>query len=629
MRAYVGLGLAVAAFSGSLLWAVLRLSVDEDIVHASETSGSWLTVQTQTEYLRFAQTLDRYGLGDTAVSREALVQRFDILWSRLPLMLAGDESKFLRTLPGVAETVEGMIARLEAIEPRVMELQRGDAVALAEIRAEIEPFESTLLDLTLSVMLDSQSAILEKGLDRATIWVSASFGAVLLSAALLVFLLVRQIRRSERLRVSHESARDEALAASQRLAAMATELEERVAARTSELAQANVGLSAEVREREKTAAALEKSEQRFKTFAEISSDWLWELDRDLRVSFVSESFPELSTVPSAEVMGKKAEHARFQGDNPDLWSKLAARFERREAVRDAEYTFVDREGRSRVLLLNARPLYDADGSFAGYRGGATDVSEQRRAERVAREHEAELAHIMRVSTMDAMATTLAHELNQPLAAIVNYASGSIRRIESGADPGAAEFPGAFEQIAAQAKRASKIIAHVGDFTRKTPVEASVSDVNEIIRSVRNLASAESEDRGVAVRLELNDTLPKIEVNAVQIEQVILNLLRNGIEASRNTRKDHREVVIESRANGPGTIEIAVADRGRGLPAGDEDRIFDPFFTTKPDGMGMGLSISRTIVEAHGGRLWAENGAARGATFQFTLPSQSTKAAHAG
>ena len=228
-----------------------------------------------------------------------------------------------------------------------------------------------------------------------------------------------------------------------------------------------------------------------------------------------------------------------------------------------------------------------------------------------------------------MASTLAHELTQPLAAIVNYASGSIRRIESGADAGAAEFPGAFAQIAAQAKRASKIIAHIGDFTRKTPVAASVTDVNEIIRSVRNLASAESEDRGVAVRLELNDTLPKVEVNAVQIEQVILNLLRNGIEASRNTSKDRREVVIESRTNGPGTIEIAVADRGRGLPVGGEDRIFDPFFTTKPDGMGMGLSISRTIVEAHGGRLWAENGAAHGATFQFTLPSRSTRTAHAG
>ena len=547
----------------------------------------------------------------------------------MPIMLTGDESKILRTVPGVSDAVAEMVGVLEAIEPQVFALRPGDREALAQIRAQIAPFGATLHDITLNVMLNVQVRALETWLGEATDRVFASFGAVLLSATLLVFLLVRQIRRSERLRVSHEAARDEALAASKRLAAMATELEERVASRTSELAQANVGLSAEVRERERTAAALEKSEQRFKTFAEISSDWLWELDRDLRVSFVSESFPEVSTVPLAEVMGKKAEQARFQGDNPDLWSKLAAAFERREAIRDAEYTFVDREGRSRVLLLNARPLYDVDGSFAGYRGGATDVSEQRSAERVAREHEAELAHIMRVSTMDEMASTLAHELTQPLAAIVNYASGSIRRIESGADAGAAEFPGAFAQIAAQAKRASKIIAHIGDFTRKTPVAASVTDVNEIIRSVRNLASAESEDRGVAVRLELNDTLPKVEVNAVQIEQVILNLLRNGIEASRNTRKDRREVVIESRTNGPGTIEIAVADRGRGLPVGGEDRIFDPFFTTKPDGMGMGLSISRTIVEAHGGRLWAENGAAHGATFQFTLPSRSTRTAHAG
>ena len=629
MRAYIGLGLAVAVFSGSLLWAVERLSVDDGIIHASKSSGSWLAVQAQTEYLRFADALDRYGLGDPAASHEVLVQRFEIFWSRLPLMLAGDESRLLRTLPGMPETVEEMMAQLEAVEPAVMELRRGDAAALAEIRAQVAPFGRTLHDLTLSVMLDLQVGILKKGVGRATNWVIASFAAVLSSVVLLVLLLARQIGRSERLKISHDAAKNEALGANEKLTAMAAELEDRVMARTGELAQANVALTAEVRERKKTETALAESEQRFKTFAESSSDWLWELDRDLRITFLSESFAESNTIPSSEVIGRRPAEARFEGVDPGRWRELAAALERREAIRNAEYRFVDREGRSRVLLLNGQPVFDEDGTFAGYRGCASDISEQRRAERIARQHEAELAHMMRLSTMGEMASTLAHELNQPLAAIVNYAGGSMRRIESGAEGNGTDLKGVLARIAVQAKRASKIIAHVGHFTRKTSPVASVADINDIIRRVSDLARAESGDREVAVRLELDEALPKVHVNAIQIEQVILNLLRNGMEASKGTRKSTREIVIESRANGPGTIEIAVTDRGRGLPEGSVDRIFDPFFTTKRDGMGMGLSISRTIVESHGGRLWAEPGPTSGATFQFTLPCERGTTTHAG
>ncbi len=629
MRAYIGLGLAVAVFSGSLFWAVERLSVDDGIIHASKTSGSWLAVQAQTEYLRFVDVLDRYGLGDPAVSREMLVQRFEIFWSRLPLMLAGDESKLLRTLPGMAETVEEMVAGLEAVEPAVMELRRGDAAALAEIRAQIAPFERTLHDLTLSVMLDLQVGILRKGVGETTNWVIASFAAVLLSVVLLVFLLARQIGRSERLKTSHEAAKNEALGANEKLTSMAVELEDRVMARTGELARANLALTAEVGERKKTEAALAEGEQRFKAFAESSSDWMWEIDRDLRITFLSEGFAESNTIPASELIGRTPAEARFEGDDLSLWSKLAAASERRETIRNAEYRFMDREGRSRVLLLNGQPVFDRDGTFAGYRGCASDISEQRRAERIAREHEAELAHMMRLSTMGEMASTLAHELNQPLAAIVNYAGGSVRRIESGAEGNGADLKGVLARIAVQAKRASKIIAHVSHFTRKTSPVASVADINDIIRGVSDLARAESGDREVAVRLELDEGLPKVHVNAIQIEQVILNLLRNGIEASKGTRKSTREIVIESRANGPGTIEIAVTDRGRGLPEGSVDKIFDPFFTTKRDGMGMGLSISRTIVESHGGRLWAEPGPTRGATFQFTLPCERGRATHAG
>ena len=544
-------------------------------------------------------------------------------------MLVGDESKFLRTLPGAPEAVGEMVARLEAVEPAMMEMRHGDGAALAAIRAQISPFERTLHDLTLSVMLDLQAGILKQGVGAATNWVVVSFAAVLLSIALMVLLMARQIGRGERLKISHEAAKNEALDANVKLTAMAAELEDRVMARTGDLARTNVALRAEVHERKKTETALAESEQRFKTFAESSSDWLWELDHDLRITFLSEGFAEQNMVPASEVIGRTPVEARTKGDNPGFWRELAEVLKRRAAVRNVEYRFTDRDGRSRVLLLNGQPVFGRNGAFAGYRGCASDISEQVQAERVAREHEAELAHMMRLSTMGEMASTLAHELNQPLAAIVNYAGGSMRRIESGTDGNGADLKGVLARIAVQAKRASKIITHVGHFTRKTAPGVSVADINDIIRSVSDLARVESGDREVAVRLELDESLPKVRVDAIQIEQVILNLLRNGMEASKGTRKSTREIVIESRANGAGTIEVAVTDRGRGLPEGGADRIFDPFFTTKRDGMGMGLSISRTIVESHGGRLWAGPGPVRGARFQFTLPCERGTAAHAG
>ena len=438
MRAYIGLGLAVAVFSGTVFWAVQRLAVDEDLLHASQSSGSWVSVGAEIEYLRFLDALDRYGLGDSALSRDELIRRFDILWSRMPLMRTGDESRILRTVPGVSESVGEMVGVLEAVEPQVLALRPGDREAHARIRAQIEPFGPTLHDITLRVMLDVQVRALVGRRHRPRLGVIRRCPVERRAPGFCCW-LVRQIRASERLRASHEAARDEALKASQRLGAMAAELEDRVAARTEELAKVNLGLTAEVTERKKTAAALAESEQRFKTFAEISSDWMWELDDELRVSFLSDSFAALSTIPADELIGKVAAETRFEGDNPRLWAALAAAFERRTDIRDAEYTYVDRDGRSRALLLNGRPLYDADGTFAGYRGCATDVSEQRRAKRVAREHEAELARVMRVSTMGEMAATMAHELNQPLAAIVNYASGSIRRIESGAGSEALEL----------------------------------------------------------------------------------------------------------------------------------------------------------------------------------------------
>lgn len=247
-----------------------------------------------------------------------------------------------------------------------------------------------------------------------------------------------------------------------------------------------------------------------------------------------------------------------------------------------------------------------------------EITIQKEADRVAREYEAELAHVTRLSTMGEMASTLAHELNQPLAAIVNYSGGALRRLRGHNDGGPSELRGVLEQISQQAERASEMIRRIGKFVRKGEAQTARADLNTMIRNIYGLVEADSRARGVAIRLELADRLPPVSVTVIEIEQVILNLLRNSLEAFEGSH-DERVVVVHSQLNGSNMVEALVADRGCGLPDGDPNKVFEPFFTSKPGGMGMGLGISRTIVEAHGGRLSATANPGGGATFRFSLP----------
>jgi C4-dicarboxylate-specific signal transduction histidine kinase len=266
------------------------------------------------------------------------------------------------------------------------------------------------------------------------------------------------------------------------------------------------------------------------------------------------------------------------------------------------------------------PLYDAAGAAYAVCGISTDITDRKRAEEESRRRQEELAHVTRLSTMGEMATGLAHELNQPLAAIVNYTQGCMRRMRAGiGDP--EELIGALEQATAQAGRASQIIRWLRDFTRKTVPRQNKADINEIIRDAEGFFQAEARQHQVSLRLELTDFLPPIRADVIQVEQVLLNLVRNGIEAMASVDTGKRILVIRTAMAGE-ALEIAVQDSGPGIFEKAADSIFNPFFTTKSQGMGMGLSISKSIIEAHGGRLWAESGPDGGAVFRFTLPVSS-------
>jgi PAS domain S-box-containing protein len=245
--------------------------------------------------------------------------------------------------------------------------------------------------------------------------------------------------------------------------------------------------------------------------------------------------------------------------------------------------------------------------------------ERKLAEDAAMHHQAELAHVTRLSTMGEMASGLAHELNQPLAAISSYCDACLRMIAAGR--GSSEkLVNALTQSSAQAQRAGEIIRRLRNLVRKTNTQRTHVELAQLMTEVVELAAAEARRKGVRIALDLDENLCSIMVDVIQIEQVMLNLVCNGIEAIDNARLSVREVKINAHQLGDDQIQVGVVDTGPGIDDQLLKQIFEPFYTTKPGGMGMGLAISRSIVESHNGRLWAESEPGKGAAFRFTLPT---------
>ncbi len=243
---------------------------------------------------------------------------------------------------------------------------------------------------------------------------------------------------------------------------------------------------------------------------------------------------------------------------------------------------------------------------------------RRKAEEDAILRRAELAHIHRLNTMGEMASGFAHELNQPLSAIANFAKGCIRRINKGrAEP--AELISALEQVAAQSTRAGEIIKRIRTFVRKEEPRRVRDDINRVIRETLKFIQSDADRQNARIELDLTDPLPEVEIDVVQVEQVILNLVRNAIEAMSGETDSPRTLTIRTVETDKGDIDISVIDTGPGIPARDLDIMLDPFVTSKETGLGLGLSISRSIVDSHGGRLVAGNFHGAGAIVSFTLP----------
>jgi signal transduction histidine kinase len=245
------------------------------------------------------------------------------------------------------------------------------------------------------------------------------------------------------------------------------------------------------------------------------------------------------------------------------------------------------------------------------------LTERKRTEQALREAQAELAHVTRVMTMGELTALIAHEINQPLAAVVTNANACLRWL-MGPIPNLDEAREALARIVRDGNRASDVIGRIRALVKKSGTEKASLDLNEVIQEVVGLVQSEIQKSGVTLQMELADDLPQILGNRVQLQQVILNLVMNGIEAMDTVTDRPREILIRSCEHESDQLLIAVQDSGVGIDSQNLEKIFDAFYTTKPQGMGMGLAISRSIVENHGGRLWAVPNDSPGATFQFTL-----------
>lgn len=369
---------------------------------------------------------------------------------------------------------------------------------------------------------------------------------------------------------------------------------------------------------------LKTSEQRFRDYAETASDWFWETGSDHRITQISEHADTASATPTGLIGLSRWDIPPDVELEPGKWEQHRATLDAHLPFRDLVYRGRDRNGSPIYVRTSGKPLHDADGHFLGYRGVSSDVTAATRAEQAEealRKAQAELAHVTRITTLGELTASIAHEINQPLAAVISNADACISWL--GRDPANLDAARrSVEWIVEDANRASEVIRRIRALAKKTEIEMVALDINQVVREVIAFVRRELATNAVSVRMELSSGLPKICGDRIQLQQVLINLVVNGIEAMQANVDRPRELAIRSSQageDGDRHLLLTVRDRGVGLGCDVTDHIFTPFFTTKSSGLGMGLSICRSIIEAHAGRLSALPNEGSGATFQIALP----------
>ena len=385
-----------------------------------------------------------------------------------------------------------------------------------------------------------------------------------------------------------------------------------------------VAFVVDLSEQKRAEEALRVSEERWSKLAENSSAGIALIASDGTFIAANQALQKMLGYTEAELQGRIVSEITDEEDFAVPEARGQEGYKGQRRVYRAEKRYLRKDGR--IMWADVSLVFvPASGSNSAFFSAViVDVTERKRAEEALQKAQVELAHATRVMTMGEIASSIAHEINQPLGAIVNYGNACLRLLKRGR-ANLTEMAGALSAIVNDAERASAIIARIRALSKKTPPEMALLQVGDLVTDILPLVRHQLTGRRVALKTALPGELSPILGDRIQLQQVLLNLVVNGIEAMSKVPEDQRQLVIEAQSHvseEKAFVLITVTDSGIGLKAEDLPRVFETFYTTKAAGMGMGLAISRSIVEAHGGRLWATPNGNVGATFQLMLPVQT-------
>jgi len=386
-----------------------------------------------------------------------------------------------------------------------------------------------------------------------------------------------------------------------------------------ELQNTNEALQAESDERQRAEEALRRSEGYLAEAQRLThtGSWAWRVAGRDALHLSEEWYRIYGFDPKEGLSAWEKRLSRIHPEDRAKWQEATDRAIGEKSDYEVQFRILLRDGTVKHIHTFGHPVLDASGDLVQFVGSSMDISADKQAEEALRQAQADLARVNRVTTMGELTASLAHEVNQPIAAAVTNANTCLRWLTR-ERPDLEEAREAASRIVKDATRAASIISRVRLLFKKGTPQRELLDVNEAIREMIVLLRSEATRYNITLRMELAADLPRIMGDRVQLQQVLMNLIVNGIDAMKEVDAARR-LAVKSHRTEEEEVLVSVSDTGVGLPPQQADQLFNAFFTTKPNGTGMGLRISRSIVESHGGRLWAEDNSPRGASFHFALP----------
>jgi PAS domain S-box-containing protein len=384
-----------------------------------------------------------------------------------------------------------------------------------------------------------------------------------------------------------------------------------------------VGAITDITERKRAEAALRQTEAYLEEAQRLThtGSWAWNIASRENVHWSQEQYRLFGLDPESDSSSFERALQRIHPEDQATFNRVVEQAIRERSDFEVDFRIVLPDGKIKYSRSVGHPVFSASGELVEFVGTGVDMTERRQAEKERerlRQVQADLAHINRVTTMGELTASLAHEINQPIAAAVTDARTCLRWLAR-EQPDLGEARESAARMVNAVTRAADIISRLRQLFKKGAPQASLVDVSQVIQEMVVLLRSEASRHSVSILTELSEDLPRVVADRVQLQQVLMNLMLNGIEAMQDTKGGGQLTIRSLRGEG-GQLLISVSDTGMGLPPDQADQIFNAFFSTKAQGTGMGLSISRSIIESHGGRLWATSNSGRGATFNFTLPS---------